>query len=74
MLGLVCCTFCANVDNIFDSAYVLENNVSTMTKTKLYICLIHSQIMYCSILWRPHLIQDFTKIERLQCRATISIF
>ena len=49
MLGLVRRTFCANV--------------STMTKTKLYICLIRSQIMYCSILWRPHLIQDFTKLK-----------
>ena len=56
MLGLVRRTFCANV--------------SSMTKTKLYICLICSQIMYCSILWRPHLIQDFTKIERLPRRAT----
>ena len=56
MLGLVRCTFCANI--------------STMIKTKLYICLIRSQIMYCSILWRPHLIQDFTKIERSQRRAT----
>ena len=56
MLGLVRRTFCANI--------------STMIKTKLYICLIRSQIMYCSILWRPHLIQDFTKIERLQRRAT----
>ena len=56
MLGLVRRTFCANI--------------STMIKTKLYICLIRSQIMYCSILWRPHLIQDFTKIEILQHRAT----
>ena len=56
MLGLVRRTFCANI--------------STITKTKLYICLICSQIMYCSILWCPHLIQDFTKIERLQRRAT----
>ena len=58
MLGLAIVhhTFCANV--------------STMTKTKLYICLICSQIMYCSILWHPHLIQDFTKIDRLQRRDT----
>ena len=50
MFGLVCHnTFCANA--------------STLTKTKLYISLIHSQIMYCSILWHPHSMQDFTKIE-----------
>ena len=34
-----------------------------------------SSTMYCSILWCPHLVQDFTKIGRLQCRATkINVF
>ena len=34
-----------------------------------------SSSMYCSILWCSYLVQDFTKIERLQCRATkINIF
>ena len=42
-------------------------NAST---SKLYISLIRSQVMYCSILWHQNLVQAFTKIERLQCRVT----
>ena len=49
MFGVVCHTSCANA--------------STLTKTKLYISLIYSQSMYCTILWHSHSMQDFTKIE-----------
>ena len=47
MFGLVCHTLCTNAS----------------TLTKLYISLIRYQIMYCAILWHPHSMQDFTKIE-----------
>ena len=31
---------------------------------------MRSQITYCSIVWRPHLIKDITLVERIQRRAT----
>ena len=47
---------------------------SAATKLKLYISLIKSQLTYCSIIWRPHLIQDTSKLEQIQRRATKYIF
>ena len=43
---------------------------SITTKIKLYTSLIRSQLTYCSIIWRPYLIQDITKFEQIQRRAT----
>ena len=40
------------------------------TKLKLYISLIRSQLLYGSQLWRPMLIKDIQKLERVQRRAT----
>ena len=36
----------------------------------LYFILIRSKLSYCSLLWRPHLIQDIIMIEQVQRRAT----
>jgi len=44
------------------------NNVEA--KKQLYIALIHSQLLYCSQLWRPQLIKDITILERVQRIAT----
>ena len=35
----------------------------TSTKLKLYLSLVRSQLMYCSQLWRPHLIKDIQLLE-----------
>ena len=43
---------------------------SYLVKKQLYISLVRSQIMYCSQLWRPHLIHYITTLERIQRRAT----
>ena len=43
---------------------------SVITKAKLYTSLIRSQLAYCSIIWRPYLIQDIIKLESIQRRAT----
>ena len=43
---------------------------SVITKAKLYISLIRLQLAYCSIIWRPYLIQDIIKLESIQRRAT----
>ena len=39
-------------------------------KMALYISLVRSQLMYCSQVWRPYLLRDIDKIERVQRRAT----
>ena len=41
-----------------------------LAKAKLYITLVRSQLIYCTQLWRPHLIKDILNIERVQWRAT----
>ena len=40
------------------------------SKKILYISLIRSQHTCCSQIWRPHLLQDITALERIQRRAT----
>ena len=45
-----------------------------ITKMKLYLSLVRSQLMYCSQLWRPNLIKDIHSLERVQHRATKYIF
>ena len=42
----------------------------TTTKSKLYLSLVRSQLMYCSQLWRPYLIKDIQILEQVQGRAT----
>lgn len=42
----------------------------THEKKLLYVLLVRSQLTYCSPVWRPHLIRDIVKLERVQKRAT----
>ena len=51
-----------------------KTGCSTEAKKKLYIALVHSQLIYCSQLWRPQLIKDITALERIQRRATKYIY
>ena len=39
-------------------------------KKVLYISLVRSQLLYCSVLWRPKLIRDIQLLERVRRRAT----
>jgi len=36
---------------------------------KLYVSLVRSQILYCTQIWRPHLMKDIVNLERIQRRA-----
>ena len=47
------------------------NNInSVFEKKSLYISLVRSQLLYASPLWRPQLLGDIYKLERVQKRAT----
>lgn len=43
---------------------------SPSTLTKLYTSLVRSQLLYCSQIWRPHLMRDILNFEQIQRRAT----
>ena len=46
----------------------------SQAKKVLYLSLVRSQLLYCSPVWRPHLIKDIVSIENVQRRATKFIF
>ena len=39
-------------------------------KRSLYLTLVRCHLLYCSPVWRPHLLKDSRKLESLQRRAT----
>ncbi len=43
---------------------------TVLTKRKLYLSLVRSQLSYYSQLWRPYLLKDIQKLEQVQRRAT----
>ena len=43
---------------------------SPSTLVRLYVLLVRSQLLYCTQVWRPHLMKDILNLERIQCRAT----
>ena len=43
---------------------------SRVARKRLYITLVRSHLVYCSPLWRPHLIKDIEIFERVQRQAT----
>ena len=47
-----------------------SQSINSSTKRTLYIALVRSQLLYCSPLWHPYLIQDISVLERIQRRAT----
>ena len=47
-----------------------STTIPSSDKVKLYISIIRSQLLYCSLMGRPHLIKDIKKLEQLQRRAT----
>ena len=40
------------------------------SKSILYLTLVRPHLLYCSSLWRPHLLSDIRSLETMQRRAT----
>ena len=49
---------------------VFSNSVSISAKCSLYKSLVCSQLLYCSVVWRPYLLVDIKCLELVQRRAT----
>ena len=47
-----------------------SSTVSVKVKKLLYLSLVRSKLTYCSQVWRPRLVKDFTSLERIQWCAT----
>ena len=47
-----------------------SNSHYPFSKKILYTVLIRPQLLYCSQIWRPHLLKDIILIEKIQHRAT----
>ena len=80
-LGVVISSNCSwepHHDHIIARAYrtlgllrrIFHHVNSVQRKKQLYISLVQSQFLYCSPIWRPCLIKDIVKLERVQRKAT----
>ena len=47
-----------------------SNTLSVSNKKSLYVSLVKSHLLYCSVIWRPHLRKDIMLLERVQRRAS----
>ena len=71
-------TFTAHYDMIIKRAYrvlgllrrTFRASTNVHEKLLLYVSLVRSQLLYCSQIWRPYLVSDIAKLERVQRRAT----
>ena len=58
----------------FGSLQLIHRNISAShsvsVKRLLYITLVRSHFAYCSQLWRPNLLKDISRLERVQRKAT----
>ena len=47
-----------------------SNQLPVAVKKSLYLSLVRSHLLYCSVIWRPHLVKDILLLENIQRRAT----
>ena len=60
----------AHYNNIISKAYkmlgLLCRSFTSNIHVSLYISMVHSQLLFCSVLWKPHLLKNINAIERIQ--------
>ena len=47
-----------------------SNKLPVSVKKSLYLSLVRSHLMYCSVIWRPYLCKDIILLEKIQRRAS----
>ena len=47
-----------------------SNQLPVAVKKSLYLSFVRSHLLYCSVIWRPHLVKDILLLENIQRRAT----
>ena len=47
-----------------------SNKLPVSVKKSLYLSLVRSHLMYCSVIWWPHLCKDIILLEKIQRRAS----
>ena len=57
------------ISKAYKMFYVLRRTFTTpsyVARKRLFISLVRSHLVYCSPLWKPHLIKDIENFERVQ--------
>ena len=47
-----------------------SSSLPVNAKKQLYISLVRSQLLYCSLIWHPHFIKDIKSLKWIRRRAT----
>ena len=48
----------------------ISSTVFVSVRQLLYLTFVRSRLLYCSVVWGPHLHKDIVFLERVQKRAT----
>ena len=71
-LGVVLTTNQKICSSAYQAMHLIHRNVGSTigTKKQLYYSLVRCHLSYCSQLWRPMLLKDIVKLEKVYRRST----